>query len=159
MSPPVTPTSETGKPGIGKEADSRFAGLRHPHPALTIQFSCWFHGMRQESHQHRQVVFLDGSCSSTFFPFRWLLPRDQPIFCSPSKPTPEAIPEFLFHPFSGFCCFKVMRICSAAVPVIYSLWGFLERRIWIKWKIPPLFLWHFLRTESTLSIPGVFFPN
>lgn len=95
--------------------------------------------------------------SSTFFPCCWLLPRDQPIFFSPSKPSPEAIPEFLFHPFSGFCCFKVMRIHSAAVLVIYSLWGFLERRIWIKWKIPPLFLWHFLRTESTPSIPGFFF--
>lgn len=67
MSPPVTPASETGKSGIGKEADSRFPGLRDPYSALTIQFSCWFHGMRQESHQQRQVVFLDGSCSSRLF--------------------------------------------------------------------------------------------
>lgn len=74
----LAPTSETGKSGIGKEADSRFSDLTHPHSALTIQFSCWFHGMRQESHPKLQVLFPDRSCSSRLlhiFP----IPAD---FCS-----------------------------------------------------------------------------
>lgn len=131
----LTPISERGKSRIGKEADSTFPGLRHLHSALTVQFSCRFHGMRQESHQQPQVVLLDGSCSSRlfhiffFFSSQLTFAQDQPMFCSPSKPTPEAIPEFLFHLFLGFCCFKVTRIHSAAAPVIYSLRGFSGQRI------------------------------
>lgn len=144
MSPPVSPNLRNRK--IWDWERGRFQVFRSnasplcPHHPIFLLISWDEAGIPSETPGFVSGQELLLQTLAHFSHPSWLLLRDQPIFCSPSKPAPEAIPEFLFHPCSGFCRFKVKRIHSAAVLVIYSLRGFLQQRIWIKLKLPPLFL-------------------
>lgn len=80
------------------------------------------------------AVFLDGSCSSSLFHIFSILADFFPGFSQyfvlhPNLLLKQFPNSSRFHLFLGLCCFKVTRIHSAAVLVIYSLRGLLEQRI------------------------------